>query len=81
MHATHLWPDSPVMAASEALPSPGLLVAVYWALWLVLVASMAWMAVRQHAQVKHLDAMEARLQSRLARLDRADMTDGSPSRS
>ncbi len=58
--------------ASEALPSPTLLVVLYAALWLLLVGWIAWMATGQHRLDADAQALGRQLQARLDRDDRKD---------
>ncbi len=58
--------------ASEALPSPTLLVVLYATLWLGLVGWIAWMATGQHRVDAEAQALGRQLQARLDRDDRKD---------
>lgn len=56
--------------ASEALPSPTVLVVVFAAMWLGLVAVIAWLATRQHRLDAEAQSLGRQLQARLDRDDR-----------
>jgi hypothetical protein len=57
-------------AASDALPSPTVLVVVFAAMWLGLVACIAWLATSQHRLDAEAQSLGRQLQARLDRDDR-----------